>query len=384
MSKSPLKTVQGAEPLARIRTLLDRLHPDATDRDRAGNRQFFYDQYVGLLLLYFFNPTLTSLNALQQATDLDQVQRWLGLKKRVSLGTLSESSGVFNPELLRGLLADLASQVAPTARPEDRPALRHLTVVDGSLLPVLPQLAHRLWGDAGRLSAKLHLHFEVGRGIPLDATVTPAATSEITQFRGQLQAGRLYVTDRGYASYRLLAAIHAAGSSFVARLKQSAVYSVAQDHPLTPAATAAGVVRDVTVGQLGRHSDAVPRIGPVRIVIVQPEPGVGRSNTPLILITDQLDLPAELVALAYRWRWQIELFFRWLKCVLGCRHLLAYDLAGITIQIYVALIACVLLGAASGRKPTKRTYEMFCHYLSGWASAAELHRHLESLKTDTT
>ncbi len=116
------------------------------------------------------------------------------------------------------------------------------------------------------------------------------------------------------------------------------------------------------------------------MVVVQPEPGDGRSDSPLVLVTDRLDLPAELVALAYRWRWQIELFFRWLKCVLGCRHLLSHDLDGITIQVYVALIASVLLGAAGGRTPTKRTYEMFCHFVSGWATAEEVPRHLDGLK----
>lgn len=383
-SSSPRPSVQGAGLLARVRSLLDPLHFDGTARDRANNRQFFYDQYVGLLLLYFFNPTLTSLTALRQTTDLDSVQRWLGLQRKVSAGSLSEATGVFDPNLLQGLLADLAHQVAPTALPEDREALRHLTAVDGTLLPVLPQLAHRLWGDAGRLSAKLHLHFEVARSLPVDATVTPAATSEITQFKTRLQPGRLYVTDRGYASYRLLGDILAAGSSFVARLKQDAVFSLVEERPPGPATQAAGVVRDGIVARLGLSPYSQPLPRPVRIVVVQPEPGVGRSDSPLILLTDRLDLPAELVALAYRWRWQIELFFRWLKGVMGCRHLLSHDLDGITIQIYVALIACVLLSAAAGRKPTKRTYEMFCHYLSGWATREELQRHLDSLKTDTS
>lgn len=381
-SSSDRPTVQGAGLLARVRSRLDPLRPDGTARDRAHNRQFFYDQYVGLLLLYFFNPALASLNALRQATELDSVQRWLGLKRKVSIGSLSEATGVFDPHLLEGLLADLARQVAPTALSEDREALRHLTAVDGTLLPVLPQLAHALWGDVGRLSAKLHLHFEVGRAVPVDATVTPAATSEITQFKTRLQPGRLYVTDRGYASYRLLSDILAADSSFVARLKQDAVFTLTEERSLSPAAQAAGVVRDGIVSRLGFSSSApLPR--PVRIVVVQPEPGRGRSDSPLILLTDRLDLPAELVALAYRWRWQIELFFRWLKGVMGCRHLLAHDLDGITIQIYVALIACVLLSASTGCKPTKRTYEMFCHYLSGWATAEELQRHLDSLKPDS-
>jgi hypothetical protein len=286
--------------LDRVLALLSRLRADGTARDTAGNRRLFYDQYVGLLLLSFLNPTLTSLRALQQASGLDAVRRRLGLSGRVSLGSLSEAAGVFDPDLLRGLLAELASQVAPAALPADREPLRHLTAVDGTLLPVLPRMAHALWAAAGRLSAKLHLQFEVARGLPVDATVTPAASSEIAQLKGALQAGRVYVTDRGYASYRLLADILAAGSSFVARLRAGAAYRGAE-RPVPAAASAAGVVRDVTVDRLGVGADVLGRA--VRVVVVRPD---GEGAADLVLCTDRLDWPAEVVALGYRWRWQIE------------------------------------------------------------------------------
>ena len=86
------------------------------------------------------------------------------------------------------------------------------------------------------------------------------------------------------------------------------------------------------------------------------------------------------MALAYRFRWLVELFFRWLKCILGCRHLLSECIDGVTIQVYVAIIVSLLISLWTGRKPTKRTYEMICLYLSGWASEEELAAHIESLK----
>lgn len=378
---SPSEPVTGARQLARVQSLFERLRPVGTARDKAGNRQLFCDQYVGLILLSFFNPTLTSLRAMQKATELDSVQRWLGLKRTVSLAALSEAGRVFEPDLLRGVLAELAARVGPAALPEEREALRHLTAVDGTLLQVLPRMAHALWGDAGKLSAKLHLHFEVGRGIPVDGTVTPAADSEVAQLKGALQPGRLYVTDRGYASYGLMADIIAKGSSFITRLRADAVLRNAETQPLDDTARQAGVERDamVRLGALGSG----PKL-PVRIVVVRPEPGVGRSDSPVILCTDRFDLSAELVVEAYRQRWQIELFFRWLKCILGCRHLISHDLDGITFQVYAALIASVLLSGATGRKPTKRTYEMFCHYFTGWATLEEVQRHIESLKENKT
>ena len=82
--------LQGFKYFALLASLLDRLRPVGTARDKAGNRQLFFDQYAALLLLYFFNPILTSLRGLQQATGLDKVQQQLGVR-RTSLGSLSEA-----------------------------------------------------------------------------------------------------------------------------------------------------------------------------------------------------------------------------------------------------------------------------------------------------
>jgi DDE family transposase len=79
-----------------------------------------------------------------------------------------------------------------------------------------------------------------------------------------------------------------------------------------------------------------------------------------------------LLAIAYRYRWAVELFFRWVKCVLGCRHWLSQGINGVRIQVYAAFMASVLISLWVGRAPTKRTYEMLCFYLSGWATETEV------------
>src|SRR5207302_6684816 len=116
---------------------------------------------------------------------------------------------------------------------------------DGSLWRGLPRMAWALWLDQDHRAAKLHLHFDVLTGVPCDATVTPGACSEPDQLRAMLRPGRLYVIDRGYASYRLFGDILRAGSSFVGRLKEDAAFTVQEERPLAAAARAAGVVRDV-------------------------------------------------------------------------------------------------------------------------------------------
>jgi len=75
-----------------------------------------------------------------------------------------------------------------------------------------------------------------------------------------------------------------------------------------------------------------------------------------------------------------QLFFRWFKCILGCRHLLSHSENGVQLQVYMALIASLLINLWVGRTLTKRTYELLCFYLSGWASTQEVITHVERLQ----
>ena len=103
----------------------------------------------------------------------------------------------------------------------------------------------------------------------------------------------------------------------------------------------------------------------------------------MFVCTDRFDLPADVIALIYKCRWQIEIFFRFFKHIPGCRHLLSYCENGVELEIYAAIIACLLIALYTGRKPTLRTYEMFCWYLSGWADEEEMMAHIERLGKQT-
>src|SRR5712692_1582710 len=92
------KDLKGLKYFKVLDPLLQRLHLDATAGDKAGNRILHFDQYASLVLLYFFNPILTGLRSIQQASQLGKVQRLLGCE-RASLGSLSEASHVFDPKL---------------------------------------------------------------------------------------------------------------------------------------------------------------------------------------------------------------------------------------------------------------------------------------------
>jgi len=376
------KDLKGLKYFKLLGCLLDRLHDHATARDRAGNRRLFYDQYACLLLLSFFNPVVKSLRSIQQASTLDKVQRLFGCN-RVARGSLSDASRVFDPELLHALIGDLAAQALPLVHGKEAEALRGLTAVDGSLLPALPKMAWALWLDPQHRAAKMHVHFDVLKGVPVETTVTAGNDSEIEQLRATLQAHRLYVIDRGYAEYQLFQDIRDAGSDFIGRIRDNAVWTVVEERPLTAAAQAAGVRSDRIVWLGGPQSGRVFKQA-VRVLEVDTgkTDAQGRPDI-LLLATSCLDLAAELVALGYRFRWTVELFFRWLKCILGCRHLLANSRNGVTIQVYLAIIASLLISLWVGRKPTVRTLEMIQFYFTGWATEEELMAHLDNLKRPT-
>ena len=360
-------------------SLLDRLHANATARDRAGNRRLFYDQYACLLLLFFFNPVVKSLRSIQQASTLDKVQRLFGCN-RVARGSLSEASCVFDPELLHAIIGDLTTQSLSLVHGKEAEALRGLTAVDGSLLPALSKMAWALWRDPQHRAAKMHVHFDVLKGIPVETTVTAGNDSETEQLRATLQAKRLYVVDRGYADYQLFQDIIDVHSDFIGRIRDNAVWTVVEERPLTAEAQAAGVRSDRVVWLGGPQSGSVFK-QPVRVLEVDTGKTDAHGHPDILLLaTSRLDLAAELVALGYRYRWTVELFFRWLKCILGCRHLLANSRNGVTIQVYLAIIASLLIRLWVGRKPTIRTLEMLQFYFTGWATEEELMAHLDQLQ----
>jgi len=371
--------IEGLEYFDTLVPLLARLKDIGTQRDRAGNRQLFYDQYVCLLLLYFFSPTITSMRALQQASTLEAVQRRLGIRA-TSLGSFSEAARLFDAEAVREILQELAHKAAPLIQAPHARELLNLTAVDGSIFRAFPRMAWALWKDASHRGVKLHLHFDVFCCVPIDAVITTAACSEPGTMRTMLQPGRLYVKDRGYLDHELYCEILDAGSSFIGRIKDNGQYTVAETRLLSREARAAGVVSDELVKRLGtEHHKNYLKGHQVRLVKVE-RINEDKELETWWLLTDKLDLAPELVALGYRYRWTIELFFRWLKCVLGCKQLLTTSANGVTLQIYTALIASLLIVLWTGRKPTKRTWEMLQFYFQGWASLDELESHLEKQK----
>lgn len=363
-----------------LRAFLGILEP-LKDISVHGNRKFFMDEYVSLLLLHFYNPVLGSLRAIQQATGLENVQEFIGVK-RTSLGAMSESAGyVFDPELMVPIIEEVLSQLKPL---EGNGHLRDLPGVpiaaDGTFLRCLPKMTWAVFRtQSDNRGVRLHLQFDIARGAPVRADITEAMGSERKMLGKNIKSGMLYLMDRGYVGYTLFEAIHNKKSFFVARLKDTSSYEVIEELAVSDDAKTAGVVRDQRV-KMGSAFTAGDLTAPVRrLVIVNPD---DTDKKEIILLTNT-DLDGEIISMLYRYRWEVELFFRWFKCVLGCTHWLSQTRTGLILQVYVALLASLLIRLWTGRRPTRRTFEMIQLYFMGWAGEHELIAHIESLKKIT-
>ena len=399
-----LDDIRGIKQLRRVATLLSSLHEVGCGRDKAGNRQLHFDDYVLLILLYLFNPLIDSMRTLQKAADLPEVQKQLGIK-RFSLGSFSESCRVFRPEMLQAVVEQLWADLRPVDRHELlRQLPGKLTLVDSTVIRTLCTVAEAMFlplGDGKHSHAwRLHLHLDVDHHIPGAWDITDPRNSgksdEKSVLRRRLCAGHTYVMDRWYAQFTLWNDIKQAGSSYVCRVRDNSVYEIVKDQPLDPQAIDAGVISD-QIARIGLSKKPSERADhPTRLICVKCTPHRKRgkgfkkrggqtgptSDGVLRIVTDLLEVPAEVIAFLYQYRWTIEVFFRFFKQILGCRHLLSTKAEGIQIQVYAAVICCLLLNTLTGRKPTKWMVTLMALYLQGLATDADVLRELN--KPDNT
>ena len=359
-----------------------------------------FDEYVTLVLLCLTNPLLDSVRALQQASELEKIIAQLGVR-RFSLGSFSESVRVFEPEKLREVITQLAGEMRPVnADPRLKTHLdQALVMADGTVLDAIATVAKAAWlpfqDGTTKHAWKLHVQFDFDSFLPTDVELTDARNSgksdEKNVLRKKLKRDCCYVMDRWFGQFKLFNDIARAGSSYVCRVKENSAFEVIEERLLDDEALQAGVVRDATVrmGLSSKPGDGPDH--PMRLVVIEAEPhekrggrrgktaGPGNKGT-IVIATNLIDVPAHLIALIYHHRWAIEVFFRFFKQILGCRHLLSHRPEGIMIQVYCAVIACMLINLWTGAKPTKRTVEMLAWYFAGVASEEEMMRHIAGLQ----
>jgi hypothetical protein len=361
--------------LGEFRKLLDKVSATEPRRPAGGpERLLNEDDYLSSFLFAQFNPVIDTMRGLCACSDFQRVQEEV-CGRHLSLGSFSEAQHVFGSGRLKKVFAALLEKSPGAIAPPPGTAhTSYLKLIDSTVIMALPRMDWAEWRHQGKTqrAVRLHLKFNVLRGEPGEVSITPGRTCERIAFKKMVKPGEFHVGDRNYSrDYKLLKYLEDEGCGYLMRLCENAVQTLVEELPLTAEDKAAGVVSDqvVRLGARGHwHHD------PVRVVRIEKE----ELDEPVILVTNRLDPEthsAALLAGIYQGRWEIELFFRWFKCVLGRAdqwHWLAESEEGVSIQIYSALIAALLLARHLGKLPAKRVMEAIRFHSMGWMSNEEL------------
>lgn len=345
------------------------------------NRVLFYDDVVTVYLMAFFNPVLRSLRNIEDASQLPGVNQHLSAEA-ICKSTLGDANALFDPEHLQGLMAELGRHL-PNLRQMDGPLdrlLEQVMVFDGSFFRTASDVVWALQsnnqytkakGEGGSGYVRLNCQFCLATGTPAGVSVNgDDHVGEGAAAISLIRPGHIYLFDRGVVSFPYLQALLDADCHFLCCLASGVNFTAAPERrPLSDADREAGVLSD-RVGRLGGSDTRRPPDATLREVTVSFADRDGKART-LRLLTDLLDLPAAVVAELYRYRWQIELFFRWLKVHASFRHLTSHSRNGITLSFYVAVIAAMLMCLLTQRPLSKYGYNMLAMVAGGWGTLAD-------------
>jgi hypothetical protein len=340
-----------------------------------GNRTLLLDTVLTAHLLAFFNPCLRSLRTIEDFSQTEDAQDELEIE-RVCRSTLSDANAVLDADLLEALIEDLRQRLPGLEKVDGKlgQLLKRLRLVDGSYFSVASDVhwalrKRKAWSQAGDdRFVRLDLQMCCLSGVPECVEINGWGTSEVAAALRHVEAGYIYVADRGIFSFPWLGEMLAGGADFVLRIKTSQKTRTIRENPLSDADRAAGVLSDrVVVLEGGPGRQAPPQeLREVRIVDASNPDKVVR------LLSNLLDVEAHLLGMIYCHRWQIELFFRWLKVHANFRHLISESRNGILLSFYTAVIGVLLLYLHSGRKPSKYGFNMLCLVANGSASLQEI------------
>ena len=347
-----------------------------------GNRRLHYDQLLIGLLLSFFDPTVRSLRLIEHCGDFNGR---LDLD-RLARSTTADALRVFDPKHLQPIIADLHQRAGHLRRSNDSldGIAWRIIAGDGTYLTTLANVAWALKQrrSDGRVQGqvRLNVQLDVQRWTPQVISVSGDDGSEPAAFAKDLLCDVLYVFDRNFLDFAFLRLLLEKNNHFVLRIRDNApAMHVLRTLEITAADAGAGVQSDQIVTLSGRGAPS----GEFRLVVIHTTNR--RGETEIIRLLSDLTGPevtARLIGEIYRQRWQIELFFKWLKTWAGLGHLLSTSRNGITLQFYVAVIAVLLMYLQLGRRVSRYAIVLLHRLLHGQITLGQMMKALERLERE--
>jgi hypothetical protein len=208
-----------------------------------------------------------------------------------------------------------------------------------------------------KAAVKLHTLLDLRGNIPTFIHISDGKLHEVNILDQLIpEPGAFYVMDRGFLDYARLYRFHQAGSFFVTRARSNMDYRRRYSHPVDQDS---GVISDQTIVFSGRHAqDDFPAT--LRRVRFTDQAG----NKTLIFLTNNFTLPAPAIAQLYRCRWQVELFFKWIKQHLRIKRFFGTSENAVKSQIWIAVSVYVLVAIVKKRLKLKPSLFQLLQVLS--------------------
>ena len=280
----------------------------------------------------------SSLREIEGALQSHEARLYHLNARPIKRSTLADANASRPVAVFAGLFAKLLGQAHRGLR---RALAETVYLIDSTSLRLNGLSVDWASFSAGVCGAKAHVVLDADAGVPVYMAVTAAKVNDITAAKAMpIEAGATYVFDLGYYDYGWWARLDGAGCRIVTRLKSNTPFEIAEEIPVP----GDGAILSDRIGYLPArqaNSRKNPYCDPVREVRVTIETG-----KELRLVTNDLDASAEDIAALYKRRWEIELYFRWVKQNLKIKKFLGASENAVRIQIAVALIVYLLLKLA--------------------------------------
>jgi hypothetical protein len=370
------ETVQGGALVAQLQRYVGQLRSE-----EHGNRELFLDDVFVAYVLAFFNPTIRSLRTIDDFSQTQQAQRHLSIR-RICKSTLSDFNKLAEPERLRPIIdalrSSLSRKTGPQAPGDVQGFLKQILAVDGTFFSaaadVVWAIRHRN-GHGETHRARLDVQIDIHTWLPEVIAVPEPKMGEAQSAAGLVKSGAIHIYDRGYGSFQLLTAHYETDggtlrprAEFLHRAQQNQLLlrDDAEVRLLTPEQQALGFYSD-RVGHLaGSKGSPAP---PIVVREIRLRTAAGEE---LRWLTNMLDLPVEVIGELYRQRWQIELFFRWLKCYANFDHLISHSRQGVLLNFYVVIIGVLLMYLHTGGRPSKYALSLLSLVAQGGGSLEDI------------
>jgi hypothetical protein len=354
---------------------LERLVQQLRDHDPHGNRSLFLDDVFVAYLLAFFNPALRTLRTIEDFSQTRQAQKHLTIRK-LCKSTLSDFNKLADPTRLQPILDHLRREVlkpGPAKAAEPLVALhRQVLAVDGTFLKAAAAVVWAIRRRGSKTGARLDFHVDVETWLPELLVIPEDREGEARTAQDTITAGAIHLYDRGIFSFELIAAHAPKTADFVMRIREPGPrcpkLETVESRELTQEARDAGVMSDRLVRLVGSAHRRAPQTVLREVVIIPADD----PENPVYLLTTLLDLDASIIGLLYRHRWQIELFFRWLKSYARFDHLISHNREGVLLNFYVTVIGVTLMYLHMGHRPSKYLFLMMGMVANGSATLEEI------------